>query len=160
VSSSVTSDLFQCKSESVSGLTLAYQRHFAFGVRPFRGIEKFQKSKQKEANKVANAYDSVSGFVANYQFGQNNAGLGVYISPGSINGVSVFGGSTFSVAANAVTYFWADASGEIFSGVALPNAGATLTSALFVTLSRWPWPEDSRFGCTGCGEMVGSMRSG
>jgi transposase len=23
---------------------------------------------------------------------------------------------------------------------------------------RWPWPEDSLFGCTGCGGMAGSMR--
>jgi transposase len=28
------------------------------------------------------------------------------------------------------------------------------------TSPRLPWPEDSRFGCTGCGEMVGSIRSG
>jgi hypothetical protein len=27
-------------------------------------------------------------------------------------------------------------------------------------LPRWPWREDSQFGCTGCGETVGSMRSG
>ena len=26
-------------------------------------------------------------------------------------------------------------------------------------LPRWPWPEDSECGCTGCGETVGSMYS-
>jgi transposase len=28
------------------------------------------------------------------------------------------------------------------------------------TSLRWPWPADSRFGCTGCGETIGSIRSG
>jgi transposase len=26
------------------------------------------------------------------------------------------------------------------------------------TLPRWPWPENSRFGCTGCGGTVGTIR--
>jgi transposase len=28
------------------------------------------------------------------------------------------------------------------------------------TSPRWPWPEDSRFGCTGCGGIVGNIQSG
>ena len=78
---------------------------------------------------MANEFDVVAGFAPSSLFGQNNAGLNIYISPGSINGVSVFAGGTFSVSPSSITFFWCNSSGAINAGPMLPAAGMSLPDA-------------------------------
>src|SRR5271170_3472707 len=63
--------------------------------------------------------DLVIGFDPNWYEGQLNAGLGFYISPGSING-KVYPGQVFTVPPNATTYIWITGEGETFSGITVP----------------------------------------
>jgi hypothetical protein len=63
--------------------------------------------------------DNIFGFSPNWLYGQQNAGLGIYIAPGEINTVLYLGGE-FSVPANATTYFWVTSGGQIQSGSSLP----------------------------------------
>lgn len=74
--------------------------------------------------------DTVIGFSPNWYEGQNNAGLGIFIATGSINGVEYNGAVyTLSVTINPITgllgapatlYMWLTANGEIQQGLNLP----------------------------------------
>lgn len=66
---------------------------------------------------------SVNGFAPNWYFGQQNAGLGIYIAPGDING-NHFNGGFFTVPPNSVTVFWVTVEGEIQSGESAPDDGS------------------------------------
>lgn len=63
-----------------------------------------------------------SGFNSSF-IGRNEAGLNVYISAGRFIGVSV-PGQVIGVPPNAQTYIWADGSGNLLTGAALPGSGA------------------------------------
>jgi hypothetical protein len=58
--------------------------------------------------------DLVIGFAPNWYEGQLNAGLGFYISPGSING-KVYQGQVYPVPPNSITFVWLNANGSIGS---------------------------------------------
>ena len=77
--------------------------------------------------------DSIIGFSPNWYEGQNNAGLGIFIATGSINGVEYNGAVyTLSVTINPTTglldapvtiYIWLTASGETQQGLSGVPAG-------------------------------------
>lgn len=72
--------------------------------------------------------DDVFGFSTNWLFGQQDAGLGVYISPGKIN-EQITQGAKFPVPPNTTTYFWVTSGGQIQSGPSMP-AGVHPLSAV------------------------------
>lgn len=92
----------------------------------------------------------MTGFAPNWLYGQNNAGLGIYVSPGIINGV-MFNGKTVSVPANTTTYVWVTTVGGIQSGSSIPGGaspiatvvsgqvlvGGNLPAGLLSPLGRW-----------------------
>lgn len=61
-----------------------------------------------------------NGFAPNWYFGQQNAGLGIYIAPGDIRG-NHFNGGFFPVPPNSTTVFWVTADGKIQSGNSAPD---------------------------------------
>lgn len=61
-----------------------------------------------------------SGFAPNWYEGQQNAGLGVFIATGLINGILV-NGSVVYVPANSTTVIWVTADGEIQTGSSIPG---------------------------------------
>jgi hypothetical protein len=63
--------------------------------------------------------DSVIGFAPNWYEGQLNAGLGVYISPGTING-KIAQGEVIYVPTNSTTYIWVTSGGNIGQGSSVP----------------------------------------
>lgn len=77
--------------------------------------------------------DTVLGFSPNFYEGQNNAGLGLFIATGSING-AVYQGGVYTVKATinpttgllnapVTVYFWLTANGQIVQGLSLPESG-------------------------------------
>lgn len=77
--------------------------------------------------------DSVIGFSPNFYEGQNNAGLGIFIATGSIDGAVYQGGvyyltvkinpSTGLLNAPVTVYFWLTVDGKINQGSVLPESG-------------------------------------
>ena len=61
-----------------------------------------------------------SGFAPNWYEGQQNAGLGVYIATGLINGIQV-NGQVVYVAPSATSYIWVEANGTVSSGAVVPG---------------------------------------
>lgn len=61
------------------------------------------------------------GWAPNWYFGQQDKGLGIFVSPGSVNGLILFYGSFVPVLANTVTYVWADTGGHVQTGGVLPG---------------------------------------
>lgn len=77
----------------------------------------------------------IAGFAPNWLYGQQNAGLGIYIAPGDVNGIH-FNGGIFSVPNNAVTVFYVTAQGLIQSGQSVPDGAfaiAQVTSGPVIT---------------------------
>jgi hypothetical protein len=70
------------------------------------------------------------GFAPSWYEGQQNAGLGIYVSPGSINGVEV-NGAVITVPANSTTYVWVTAAGIFQTGLSVPGGsyGIALVSS-------------------------------
>lgn len=58
---------------------------------------------------------AIIGFTPNWYFGQQNAGLGIWISTGTINGTE-FNGQFVSLPANAITSIGITAQGQIVLG--------------------------------------------
>lgn len=61
----------------------------------------------------------VVGFTPNWLYGQQNAGLGIYIAPGAINSRLVPGGIV-PVKSNTTTLIWVTFAGMIQSGAIIP----------------------------------------
>jgi hypothetical protein len=75
------------------------------------------------------------GFAPSWYEGQQNKGLGIYVSPGSINGVEV-NGAVVTVPANATTQVYVTAAGVIASGASVPGGAygiATVVSGTVIT---------------------------
>lgn len=72
---------------------------------------------------------SVVGLTANWLYGQQNAGLGVYIAPGAIDRRLVPGGQ-FSVKPNTTTLFWVTFAGMIQSGPLVPTGKYPIASVV------------------------------
>lgn len=64
--------------------------------------------------------NNVIGFSPNWLEGQQNAGLGVYIATGIINGILV-NGQVVTVPANSTTQIWVTAGGAVQSGSSIPG---------------------------------------
>jgi hypothetical protein len=77
-----------------------------------------------------------AGFAPNWLYGQLNAGLGIWLSPGSVNGQE-FNGQQVMVPKKSTTYIWVDNQGVIHSGAALPGGDtgpiAIVVSATLIT---------------------------
>ena len=79
--------------------------------------------------------DQVIGFAPCWYEGQNNAGLGVYIATGSING-AVYQRQLVFVPNNSSTYIWVNADGTLGTGASLPGnvfPVALIVSGLILT---------------------------
>lgn len=61
------------------------------------------------------------GFAPNWYEGQQNAGLGVYIATGSINGVMGFGNKVVTLPRNSTTYIYVTSGGVIGTGPSVPG---------------------------------------
>jgi hypothetical protein len=75
------------------------------------------------------------GFAPNWYFGQQNAGLEIFVATGVINGVQV-NGTAVPVPANSTTYVWVTAAGLIQTGLSVPSSAygiAVVVSGTVVT---------------------------
>jgi hypothetical protein len=61
-----------------------------------------------------------NGFAPSWYEGQLNAGLGVWIATGLINGIEV-NGQVITVPANSTIYIWVTDDGTVSSGASLPG---------------------------------------
>lgn len=90
------------------------------------------------------------GFAPSWFFGQRNAGLGIYVSPGTADGIP-FNGQFVAVPANSTTQIWVTGSGGIQTGSTIPGGahpiatvisgqvlvGGNLPAGLITPLGRW-----------------------
>ena len=82
----------------------------------------------------------VSGFQPCWLEGQQNAGLGIWVNTGRINGILVNGQKVF-VPAAATTQVWVTASGLVQVGASVPGGSyaiATVVSGTVVTGGNTP----------------------
>jgi hypothetical protein len=75
------------------------------------------------------------GFAPSWYEGQQNAGLGIYVAPGSVNGTEVNGAVVY-VPANATTQVYVTAAGAIQTGSSVPGGSygiATVVAGTIIT---------------------------
>ena len=91
------------------------------------------------------------GWAPNWLFGQQDKGLAIYVSPGSVNKITLFNGGVVQVQPNTVTYVWTNTAGQILTGatlaagtypIAMVTAGQVRTggntpAGLITPLGQW-----------------------
>lgn len=61
------------------------------------------------------------GWAPNWLFGQQDKGLAIYVSPGSVNKITLFNGGTIPVQPNTVTFVWTNTAGQVLTGTTLAS---------------------------------------
>lgn len=86
----------------------------------------------------------IAGFTPNWYYGQQNAGLAIYIAPGDINGTH-FNGGVFGVPNNATTVFYLNDDGMITTEdgdypIAQVVSGQIITSSVASSIGAFAFP--------------------